>query len=190
MGLKIKTMDRNSWRRVNEKRYIHSSFSTEEYKGEAGLIIIERASHPLYVTMDKTSLKIADTGFKWLQIAPENQNWWLTAMFNEADEIIQYYFDITRENVINPDGSSYFYDMYLDVVLLPDGRTFLLDEDELDDAILNFFIDEMMYRKAMQTARNIMDTLKDSEMRQRLKEFCEQTYFRMMKNESVNAKKQ
>lgn len=176
MGLKIKTMDRGSWKRVTEKTYIHSAFSIDEYKGEAGLIKIEKASRPLYVTMDGISLKIADSGFKWLQIGPENQNWWLTVMFNEADEIVQYYFDVTGENIIRSDGSSYFYDMYLDVVLLPDGKIFLLDEDELDEAILTFMIDKNEYSHAYTTAKKIMNYLSDENVRNRLKDFCEDIY--------------
>jgi predicted RNA-binding protein associated with RNAse of E/G family len=36
---------------------------------------------------------LADKDYYWLEIALENENYWLTAMFNPDGEFVQYYFD-------------------------------------------------------------------------------------------------
>lgn len=78
---------------------------------------------------------IVDNGFHWFQFAPQSERWWLTAMFDAAKRLIQFYFDITFENHILPGGESWCRDAYLDVVIDPDGRARLLDEDELAAAL-------------------------------------------------------
>jgi predicted RNA-binding protein associated with RNAse of E/G family len=75
------------------------------------------------------------------------------------EEIVQYYYDITDTNTILDDGESWFYDLMLDVVVLPDGKRFLLDEDELTQALIDNIITREQYDKAYLTANNIMSEL-------------------------------
>jgi predicted RNA-binding protein associated with RNAse of E/G family len=128
-------------------------------KGAAGLIKINEVDKPATKVYDSIPVKIIDKGYYWLQIGPEDQNYWITIMYNELEEIVQYYFDITDANTILDDGESWFYDLMLDIVVLPDGKRFLLDEDELAQALSDNIITREQYDKAYLTANKIMDEL-------------------------------
>ena len=57
----------------------------------------------------------------------------LTAIYDENNSIIEWYFDIARK--IGKDNElPYEDDLYLDVVVTPNGEAMLLDEDELKEA--------------------------------------------------------
>ena len=95
---------------------------------------------------------IVDNGFHWFQFAPQSERWWLTAMFDAAKRLIQFYFDITFENHILPGGESWCRDAYLDVVIDPDGRARLLDEDELAAALAAGAVTRRMHDQARDDA--------------------------------------
>jgi predicted RNA-binding protein associated with RNAse of E/G family len=48
-------------------------------------------------------------------------------------------------NTILDNGESWFYDLILDIVVLPDGKRFLLDEDELSEALRDNIITRKQY---------------------------------------------
>jgi len=77
---------------------------------------------------------IGDVGYSWVQFLPDNENWALCAMYDNHGNIIEWYFDITRKNAVDEEGSPYCDDLYLDLVVMPDGRILIFDEDELQDA--------------------------------------------------------
>jgi predicted RNA-binding protein associated with RNAse of E/G family len=150
------------------------------FKGAAGLIRINEIDQPATKIYDNIPVKIIDKGYYWLQIGLENQNYWITIMYNELEEVVQYYFDITDTNTILDNGESWFDDLMLDIVVLPDGKRFLLDEDDLSQALLGHIITREQYDKAYQTAKKIIDEL-DINL-DRLKDFCN-TCFHMLKNQ-------
>lgn len=156
--MKVKTLSRSDWPRILERAQAFMPFEREGLKGWAGLIEMKRVTAPLAVPVLGERLTIADEGFRWLQIAPEDENWWLTVMFNRTGETVQYYFDVSLRNEI--DGvCSRFSDLYLDVVLLPDGRLALLDADELDEALAEGAIAPEEHALAVRTADGLMQSI-------------------------------
>lgn len=119
------------------------------------MLLLEKTRNPLETTLLRQKLIIADDGYLWMQIAPQNANWWLTVMFDESHELIQYYFDITKGNILCGEESR-FYNLFLDVVALPDERAALLDRDELDEARSEGAVTENEYALACQTAAMLM----------------------------------
>lgn len=103
----------------------------ENLNGYAAHVKILEVEHP-FIAGD--GVCIGDAGYSWLQFLPDNENWALCAMYNNYGKIIEWYFDITRENAVDEEGSPYGDDLYLDLVVMPDGRMLVLDEDELQDA--------------------------------------------------------
>jgi uncharacterized protein len=157
MALTKKDMSRSDWPRVTEKAYAHMLVNEEDFSGAAGLLYLKSVKDPLVVTpYSGKSLIIADKGYYWLQFAPENRDYWLTVMFDCTEDIIEFYFDITDGNVITDNGQSWSYDLFLDVVLLPDGSKFLLDEDELRQALQKNEITKEQFDKAYLCADSIM----------------------------------
>jgi predicted RNA-binding protein associated with RNAse of E/G family len=157
--LSTKVMSRSHWPRVIDKDYTYMLIDDQYYRGAVGLIRINEIDKPATILYDSIPVKIIDKGYYWLQIGPEDQNYWITIMYNELEEIVQYYIDITDTNTILDNGESWFYDLMLDIVVLPDGRRFLLDEDELEQALNDNVITRELYDKAYLTANKIMDEL-------------------------------
>ncbi len=178
MSLSKKVMSRSHWPRVTDKDYTYIMIDDQFYKGAAGLIRVNELEKPATIVYDTIPVKIIDKGYYWLQIAPEDQNYWITVMYNELEEIMQYYFDITDKNTILDNGESWFYDLMLDIVVLPDGKQFLLDEDELAQALSDNVITREQYDKAYHTANIIMDELEGKS--EYLRDICN-TYFQTLK---------
>ena len=156
MSLEKKLMSRSNWPRVIDKEYVHMMCNENNFDGAVGLIYIIRANKLATKTYGKTQVTIIDNGYYWLQFAPKDDNYWLSVMYNQVGEIVQFYFDVTDVNNILDNGESWFYDLYLDIVILPDGTLFLLDEDELSQALEEKEITKDQYDKAHITANNII----------------------------------
>lgn len=131
--MKHKTLARNDWRRILAHRDAHQVL-TGAFEGEAYLIQIDAVTAPLVKSCCGQQLTLADAGCSWLQVAPKEGYWWLTAMFDPDGKVIQLYFDLTAGSELHGSGESGFDDLYLDVVMLPDGQREILDANELDDA--------------------------------------------------------
>ena len=79
-------------------------------------------------------------------------------MYNEKNEIIEWYFDIARK-IGKEKGIPYEDDLYLDVVVTLIGKIILLDEDELKDAYERLEVNQVDYDMAYTEAKNLMKQL-------------------------------
>ncbi len=170
MSMRVKTLSRTNWERVTKRKYARMDICDEQLNGQASLILIEDITAPLSKTYDGIPVTIVDRGYCWLQLAPKDKTYWLTVQIDDAENIVSYYFDITDHNVLESSGDSYFYDLYLDVVLLPNGRLFLLDEDELLEALQQGVITKAQFDMAYETARLLLNSLPGS--LKELHEYC------------------
>ncbi len=75
-------------------------------------------------------------------------------MFNFDGEIVQWYIDICYRNGIE-NGVPWMDDLYLDIIVLPTGEVFLIDIDELEDALNTGVIDRNLYNLAWDEAKRI-----------------------------------
>ena len=96
--------------------------------------MIDEVTGPLTVHYHSRDVLIADAGYSWFQAAVPGARWWLTAMFDECDRLIQIYFDITGGSRFDDPENPTFEDMYLDIVVSADGSIEVVDRDELDEA--------------------------------------------------------
>ena len=99
-------------------------------------------------------------------------------MYNEKREIVQYYIDITEKNEIRGYENSYFYDIFLDIVLLPSGEIFLLDEDELKEALDSKIITKAQYDGAYSEANRIIKII--SKDNNDLKNLCNKCFSNLL----------
>ncbi|MBE5767106.1 MAG: DUF402 domain-containing protein [Clostridiales bacterium] len=167
-----KDIRRSEWTRILSRSFATESFSSRDLSGEIALIRIDKTKSPLFVTTNGRQYKIVDDGFRWLQIAPKDANWWLTAMFTQDGEALQYYFDVTLENRVSSGGNSTFLDLFLDVVMLPGGECILLDKDELDEALTQSVITPEQHAFAWKTANMLLEAL--PRRHEELHAFCQQ----------------
>jgi|GEM_PF-5094867 len=129
MTLKRKTLDRDEWLELNDKQVYKIEKQLPFFKANLALVVFgNKQDHYCVPTAFSGQLLIAEEGITWLEILPHEQNFCITAMFNNDDELFEVYIDITKNN--NKEG---FEDLYLDLVV-HDKEVSLLDENELLEA--------------------------------------------------------
>ena len=120
---------------------------------------------------------IMDDNYKWLEFYDYNSKIKLTAIYDENNEIVEWYFDIARK-IGKENGIPYEDDLYLDVVLTPKGETILLDEDELQEAYNKMEMTREEYDEAYQVARDLMKKIEGKS--KEMKEFTDKYLYEML----------
>ena len=122
-----------------------------DIKGYASFVEIEEVHRPFMV--GETCLY--NNGYSEIGFLPDGENWMLWAMYDDKDNIIEWYFDITKVNAVDEEGRPFCDDLYLDIVLLPSGETFILDEDELSEALISGAVTQNEYDMAYDTLNRL-----------------------------------
>ena len=166
--LKQKHLDRREWYSDTERDFVSVYHQDDFFTGAIGLLTFTGLEKPETVSSIRGEMCIADNGYQWLELVPENGHWALTAMFHD-DALFEQYVDITLENVVSGDGNAVFTDLLLDVVVLKDGKPVLLDEDELEEALAGGVVSQEQYDLARCTADQIVNFYTADPERIRLK---------------------
>ncbi|MCL2352234.1 MAG: DUF402 domain-containing protein [Firmicutes bacterium] len=157
------------------KRFVFSSSMRKlngEYEGYSALIRFLPGSGELIRNFGGKTLRLAGEGYKWLVYQPTDENWALTALYGPNGELIQFYFDISRENFLDENGIPCRDDIFLDLVISPDGEALTKDMDELREALDKREITAGDYERALKTHDAIIGgKWNNTEL---LKEFCEE----------------
>lgn len=161
--MKRKYADRRGWRRIIGSHMTRKSFMWPSFHGEAVLLNFDEVKAPLSVIYGGIRTKTVDQSFSWLQLFPAcPAHFVLTAMFNAEKQLVQCYFDVTYQEGRDPDGVLWFDDLYLDIILFPGHDLYLVDEDELTEALDTGIITPEMYDRAWRTARNLVNFIKSN----------------------------
>ena len=172
MILKRKTMARAEWKELRHLTVTDMPFECPLLRGRAGLLWMKDIREPFSVPgLDGNARTIIQNGYSWLQIAPENECFWATVMFNESGRLFEAYFDITLENHALPEGKSWFIDLLLDLVWIPREGVHELDRDELDGALKEGAITAEQRENALKTAERVKKGLSARE--NEFVKFCE-----------------
>lgn len=146
--MKLRDMYRTDWTRITAREYISRPCTLDGHPARESLILIKDITSPLTVSSAGQPVKVVEKDYSWIQIAEEGARWWLTAMFDEKDTLLQMYFDITDGNIFDNPENPTFRDMYLDLVLRPDSVVVRLDDDELTEALEKHEITQAEYDRA------------------------------------------
>lgn len=149
----------NNKERVKDASLKIKSFNNTDFIGDIALIKFNKINKPYMI--ENSNLCIIDNDYKWLEFYDYSKRYMLTAMYNEKNEIIEWYFDIARE-IGKENGIPYEDDLYLDVVMTPTGELILLDEDELQEAFNRFEVNKTDYDMAYSEAKQLMESLKNN----------------------------
>jgi hypothetical protein len=150
-------MTRSDWKRVYRKRFYIEDYQHMGKRGKIALFRIEDLRAPLFISYGGNRIKLADVGYSWLQIAFENEFFWVTAMFDERNLLKEIYVDMTDGNVIDVEDP-YFRDMYLDYVILDD-EVLELDMDELEEAYDYGDVTREQYIKTLMEGERVLGFL-------------------------------
>ena len=114
--------------------YSQKRIDEEFFKGYVAFVKIKDVQNPLIVNDGEKDVCIKDNDYKWIEVYPDNEHYAVTIMFDNNDNLIQWYFDIAKEIGIE-NNIPYEDDLYVDIVITPNGRKEILDEEELMDAL-------------------------------------------------------
>lgn len=180
MEIKKKDMKKSGWTRCLEKEYYFKEFIFNQFSGVASLSILKKVESPLIINYNFGDVLIADDNYKLLQLAFKNEKFWLTAAYDNYDNFIQLYFDITNGNYFEDISNPYFYDLFLDVVVTKDRKIYVIDKDDLELALTNKVINSEEYNNANKTCENLCNYLEVN--KEDIIDFCT----KMLKNMSRN----
>lgn len=154
MMLKRKFGDRSDWKRNDKRKYSQAFLNTKNFKGHITLLHTLSVTSPLCVSYGRKKLCIVDDGYMWLQQFPLRKNHTVTTMFDSKGNIIQWYIDICLHYGID-NTIPWIDDLFLDIVILPTGELYVLDDDELEDALKNNIINQSLYDLAWKEVKII-----------------------------------
>ncbi len=119
-----------------EGDYYQDRLETDYFSGFVCYIKINNIKKPLIVNNGLDNICIKDNDYEWFELYPDNGKYVLTIMFDNNNNLIEYYFDISKEVGLE-DGVPYEDDLYLDMIITPSGKVLVIDENELLEAEKN-----------------------------------------------------
>ena len=140
--------------------YTHSIKKlNSKHEAYTALITYLPGTREKYAVIDGKQVLLTGSGYKWLTYLPMNEHWSLLTAFCSQNEIVEWYFDISRGNYLDESGMPCIDDIYLDLVIKPSGETSTLDADELQEALDKNMITSEDYNHAYM----IHDQIKNSQ---------------------------
>lgn len=157
--MKRKKLSYDTWTCILEKSFRYELFYHTMIYGYISLINMKDVTAPQVWQVNDKDIIVCDNGYKWLCIMPSKENYCITTMINEGDEIILWYIDMIASKGLGEDGVPYFDDLYLDLVVCPDGYIFEDDLDELEEALHLGNITPEQFDLAHNTCNNLKEGL-------------------------------
>ena len=167
ISLKKRYADRFVGGKVKDLFYKIEPVTSDKFNGDICYYNFKKVINKIIIPNGET---ILDNGYKWLEFYDYNSKIKLTAMYNEKNEIIEWYFDIARQ-IGKENGVPFEDDLYLDVVINKDEEIILLDEEELEEAYRRLEITKEDYDNAYKIAYDLIEKLKVK--KDKLKEFTD-----------------
>lgn len=153
--MKRRYADRRNHPDIVDKKLIVKKVDEDYFNGYITYLKIKETKKECFV--DDENRCILANDYVWFNMYPVNENYCINAIMDNNDNIVQWYFDVSKYIGVE-DGVPYEDDLYLDVVIVPNGKINLLDEDELDDAFNNGDITKEDYSLAYEVRKYILDT--------------------------------
>lgn len=106
-------------------------------------------------------LCVMDDGFYVLEIVPKNENYAMRLFLDDKQKPLEYYFDICKNNRLDKDTLIPCYDdLYLDITYL-NGKIKILDQDELEAALVNHEITKEDYDLTFVIKDKLLEEIKN-----------------------------
>lgn len=157
MGARHRYIDRRDWHRVTERVCYSRSMPNGGWAFRTDILRVLAPGMGFLPGVG--ACMIANEGWRWTSFMRPDFPWALTVMSDEQGQWVQAYFDLITGMGCDADRRAWFTDAWLDVVALPDGRLFLLDEDELAQAVDAGEISPMQAEEVAQNAQRLLTSL-------------------------------
>ncbi len=170
----------SKWIKQCEAELVHIDGKFSGYLSAVTALEVKKVIH---ITLPDGEVDLCAKGHHVLNFLPDGKNWAMSANYDPNWNLIEWYFDITKENGVDETGAPYFDDLYLDYVVTPDNSSVVLDEDELLEAERQGAITKEDVSLAYRTLEELRTGFASNA--DTLMEFCEecwQKYFSQMRN--------
>lgn len=114
--------------------YSQEHIESDYFSGYICKIKLKDIEDPLIVNNGLYDLCIVNNDYTWIELFPDNYNYVLTIMFDNNNNLIQWYFDISYK-VSLENNIPYEDDLYLDMIITKEEKELIVDEDELLKAL-------------------------------------------------------
>lgn len=156
---------------ILEKDFKYMYAEEKDFKGYISFLKLNKIEQDWYVPREGRDPDcIQAKNYVWLSIYPMDKNYGITAMFDDKEQIVEWYFDVTNSVGIE-NNVPFIEDLYLDVVITNKGEIIILDEDELEEAYKNNDISKEQYILAINQKDEIVNKYNDKDEIRNLYEF-------------------
>ena len=139
--------------------FSHSTIKLpDETETYSALITFLPGTRGLKTDVNGKEIVLAGAGYKWLMYLPIGGFWCLSTYYTPENELIGWYFDISRKNFLDENGMPCTDDIFLDLAISADGEIATLDADELQEALDGGEITLQDYNYAYKIRDEIIDS--------------------------------
>jgi len=149
--VKIKYADCREEKDIKDRIYKQIKVDDYEFQGYVCYMNAVKID-PKFVVNGKT---IMDSGYTKLEFYSPGKRYVLTAVYDDKDDIVELYFDISKRVFVGEDGVPTQEDMYIDVVIVSENESRIIDQDELEEAYKKGELTEKDYIGAIKMAEKI-----------------------------------
>ena len=140
---------------ILKKKFVVDSVCDKYFDADISLLEMVETKTKWDVTRDDGRTEcILDSGYKWLGVYPKGESYAITGLYNKNNELVEFYFDMTKENGME-NGIPYIVDIYLDLVITPNNEKYILDEDELEEALNEKILGKAEFDLAYETLHRL-----------------------------------
>lgn len=129
-----------------------------DVRGYSELLYFNKVEKPLVAEDNKKHTILISDKYKWLIVYPLHENWVLTAIYDDKNNLVEWYYDISGYNFIDESGVPCLDEIYLNLVLFPDGKKVMVHKDKLDNALINDHITKSDYNLAYEVYNGLCDS--------------------------------
>jgi predicted RNA-binding protein associated with RNAse of E/G family len=163
--MKRKHADRPGWSRINRKSFEVKYIETNDFTGYIAILKLEEVREPLWVTYNEEKVCIVDNDYTWVQYFPSDTHYVVTKMLDSKGQPVQWYIDICLQQGIDEKGIPWFDDLYVDIVVLANRKAFVLDEDELEEALKSGDISHSEFRLALKETQKLIKQIGEGSLK-------------------------
>ena len=140
-----------------DKLYFSKVIEDNNFKAVAGIVKWTNVLEKVEVHYNFKDEVIIDNNYTWVEIAPMDNNFWIKAMYDEKDKLIEVYIDITRKNNFDDINNPKYEDLFLDIVIPRKGHIYQMDEVELMKAYTEKLITEEEFYGAKKISKKLVE---------------------------------
>lgn len=78
------------------------------FNGYISLVKIEKVKQKVIVEFENTTICLFNDGYKSVVFLPDNENWCIEAIYDNEENIVEWYFDMTKLNSIDENHKPFF----------------------------------------------------------------------------------